>query len=225
MIECPVCHFPVADEAIVCPICRAPLLAYGSIVAYIHGLSEPVNGAIACYGILAYSNNKIVFTESKVIGMGYNHFQAYYIALICFLKFFKKISSKITVKSDNRVFIDQLTGKTSVKSPNIINYYREVEELAKNIEIAYEWIPGEENPARKYSWRAYYSYCENNKTRVLETYRKYLITEKQLKLIKTLAKKLDEQIEVNEFTSRREASKIIKRLLKKINKIKLIRFV
>ncbi|RLI81013.1 MAG: ribonuclease H, partial [Archaeoglobales archaeon] len=121
----------------------------------------------------------------------------------------------VEVKGDSQLAIRQLNGIYRVKAPRIIPLYKRVVELTEKFnEIHFIWIPREYNEeADSLSRKSYYKFCNEHKELVIEYYSKYFITEKQKRYILFLARKKGVKVEINEFMSKREASKLIKKLL------------
>lgn len=195
------------------------------IEVYFDGLCEPVNpGGIATYGFIIYIDGKKVYDGCGVI-CGFNRNAtnnvAEYTALIEALKWLLKNgfnNGKVRVKGDSQLVIRQLNGYYSVRSPRILPLYGEAVKLAEKFRhIEFRWIPRRLNEeADSLSRKAYRKYCRENKEKFLKHYSKYLISDRQRRYIYYLAKKTGINVGIDEFTSKREASKIISNLLRKI---------
>jgi len=199
------------------------------IEVYYDGLCEPVNpGGIATYGFIIYDmsdpeNKMKIHEDFGVVGAGClgddtTNNVAEYTALIKALEWLIQnnfTKSSVEVKGDSQLSIRQLNGIYAVRSPRIIPLYNKVIELAKKFRnIKFIWVPRELNEeADRLSRIAYQEFVKKHRHLMRRYYAKYFITEKQRRYILFLAKKKKVKVEVNDFMTKREASKLIKRLL------------
>lgn len=199
-----------------------------SIEVYFDGLCEPVNPhGIATYGFVIYANSGVrrykLHEGSGVVGAGclgndVTNNVAEYTALIKALDwlFQNNLTDKpVVVMGDSQLTIRQLNGVYGVRARRVVPLYNKVVELANKFKnIKFTWIPREYNEeADSLSRRSYYEFCKKNEEIVKKHYEKYLMTNKQRRYILYLAKKKGVKVKINEFMSKREASKLIDKLL------------
>jgi len=190
-----------------------------TIVVYYDGLCEPINpNGIATYGFVIYKNGKKIHEDCGVVGAGMlgddvTNNVAEYTALIKALEWLVEnnfTDHKVIVRGDSQLTIRQMTGIYGVYAPRIIPLYKRAKELAgKFKDISFEWVPREYNEeADSLSRKAYKGFIMVHEEDALKYYAKYFATEKQLRFIKKLGGNPDR------YMSKREASKLIDRLLK-----------
>jgi len=200
-----------------------------NIEVYYDGLCEPVNpNGIATYGFVIYDNRSpsdrvriydgCGFVGAGCLGDDVTNNVAEYTALIRALEWLVDngmVDRQVEVKGDSQLTIRQLNGIYMVRSPRIIPLYRRAIELTEEFsEIRFIWIPREYNEeADSLSRRAYYKFCEEHRELVRKYYSRYFITEKQKRYILFLARRKGVKVEVNDFMSKREASRLISSLL------------
>jgi len=121
------------------------------IEVWTDGLCEPINpSGTACYGYVIKRNEKTINKDYGVVGKGPNMTNnvAEYIALIQALEKIKSLKldkEKIMVRSDSNLLVNQMTRKWKVKAPLILPLFRKAFTLANGLDIAFRWIPREEN--------------------------------------------------------------------------------
>ena len=138
------------------------------IVVYIDGLCEPVNpGGVACWGFCIYKDGEKVFSGKGVIGEGFgmSNNLAEYTALVEALKELINRgwqNKEITVRSDSRLLVNQMTGWWSVHGGLYYPAYAEAVKLAQKFsKIFFVWVPREKNEeADALSREAYEEYCK-----------------------------------------------------------------
>ena len=202
------------------------------LYVYCDGACEPVNpGGIATWGYviyvidLKYGDRSRIREAYGVAGVGLTNNIAEYTAVIEALEYLidtSRVDEDVTVYSDSQLLINQLNGVYNVWSRNIRPLYEHVISLLPSFKrIEFEWIPREMNrEADSLSRRAYYEYLDRNPD-ILNKYREYMITPKQIRYIAYLCKKLDKPIPTNiDKYSKREASRLIDSLLKQARKLK-----
>lgn len=222
-------HYPTK-----CPVCGSKLeLEYvPNIEVYFDGLCEPRNPhGVATYGFVIYDNRsakeRVRLHEGYgVVGAGclgddVSNNVAEYTALMKALEWLvqNNLTEKLVeVKGDSQLAIRQLNGIYRVKAPRIIPLYKRVVELAEKFnKIHFIWVPRQYNEeADSLSRKAYHEFCNEHRDLVMEYYGRYFITEKQKRYILFLARRKGVEIEVNDFMSKREASKLIEKLLSSI---------
>ena len=193
------------------------------IEVYFDGLCKPINpNGVATYGFLIYKSGSKVHEESGLVGAGclgneVTNNIAEYIALIKALEWLVKnklTNEEITVKGDSQLVIRQLNKTYSVRASRIVLLYEKALSVIKRFKsIKFTWIPREYNKETdSLSKRAYYEFCKKHRNLVRNYYAKYFITEKQRRYILYLAKRRGLRVEISEFMSKGEASKLIQRL-------------
>ena len=214
-----------------CPVCgsRLELEYIPNIEVYFDGLCEPRNpGGIATYGFVVYDNrspsDRVKIHEGYgVVGAGclgddVTNNIAEYTALIRGLEWLVQNSltgKLVEVKGDSQLTIRQLNGIYAVRSPRIIPLYNRVVELVEKFkQIRFFWVPREYNEeADSLSRRAYQEFCNEHRDLVRRYYARYFMTERQKRYILFLARKKGVKVEISDFMSKREASKLIEKLL------------
>lgn len=198
---------------------------------YVDGASEPRNpGGIISYGVVIIEGGRIVFKKGEVIEDPPKRTNnvGEYIALIEGLKALKNIAKneecRITVFSDSRLLINQVLGFWKINSDVLFSLKKQVEELVnsfnKNQKISFRWIPREENMmADALSKEAYLNYMKKH-PELVERYKNFFASEKQINFIKVLGGEIDD--EIAKYMSKTMAGVIIndlkhrKRLIRKI---------
>ncbi len=121
------------------------------IEVWTDGLCEPVNpGGTGCAGYVIKKNGKVVEQGSESLGASKDMTNnvAEYSALIRALQAIKKLGfdqEKILLKSDSKLLVSQMTGKWKVRGARIVPLYSKASELAKGLDMIFQWIPREEN--------------------------------------------------------------------------------
>jgi len=214
-----------------CPVCgsRLELEYIQNIEVYFDGLCEPRNpNGIGTYGFVIYDNRSPdsrvkIYEGYGVVGAGclgddVTNNVAEYTALIKALEWLveNNLTGKLVeVKGDSQLTIRQLNGIYAVRSPRIIPLYNRVVELVEKFKsIRFIWVPREYNEeADSLSRRAYRDFCRRYRDLVRKYYARYFITERQKRYILFLARKRGVRVEVSDFMSKREASRLIEKLL------------
>ena len=189
------------------------------IEVYFDGACEPRNpGGVATYGFVIFREGKRIYRGFGVVGCGalgddVSNNVAEYTALIKALKWLLDNGydrEEIVVKGDSQLAIRQLNGIYAVRAPRIIPLYEEAVGLASKFsKISFRWVPRELNEeADSLSKKAYREFCEKHREVVLKYYKRFFATSKQLAFIERLGGDPDP------FMSKREASKLIDRLLR-----------
>jgi ribonuclease HI len=87
----------------------------------------------------------IVWRDFEYVGNTTNNV-AEYKGLILGLKQLKYLNiTKVIVKGDSMLVINQMNGKYKVNAPHLIPLYNEAKELIKDIDITFLYIPREQN--------------------------------------------------------------------------------
>ncbi|MDQ3947499.1 MAG: ribonuclease HI family protein [Thermoproteota archaeon] len=124
------------------------------IEVYFDGLCQPINpGGISCYAFVVKSGGRTIYTDYGVAGEPFSEDStnnvAEYTALVKALQWLLENnlgSSKIEVKSDSKLIVNQLTGDYKVKARRIISLYKQVLLLkSKFQDIQIKWVPREKN--------------------------------------------------------------------------------
>ena len=173
-------------------------------------VSEPVNpGGVACYGYVIYRDGAKLDEGCGVVDHpDPSNNVAEYTACIKALERLMELGlnrEAVDVRSDSQLLIYQLNGYYSVRAERIIPLYeRALELIGKFAEIAFSWVPREENAeADELSRKAYREHVERNLDAFIEKYRAYLATEKQRALLSRL------KMPCPAWISKREASALI----------------
>ncbi|MDQ3968417.1 MAG: ribonuclease HI family protein [Thermoproteota archaeon] len=124
------------------------------IEVYFDGLCQPINpGGISCYAFVVKSGGRTIYTDYGVAGEPFSEDStnnvAEYTALVKALQWLLENnlgSSKIEVKSDSKLIVNQLTGDYKVKARRIVSLYKQVLLLkSKFQDIQIKWVPREKN--------------------------------------------------------------------------------
>ena len=190
------------------------------IVVYFDGACEPKNPeGIATYGFVIYKDGEKL-AEGKGLACepfswGASNNVAEYTALIKALEYLVEnglTDDEVLVKGDSQLTIRQMQGIYSVKAERIIPLHEKATELVKKFrKIRFQWIPREQNEEADHLSHEAYAELLRTRPDVLEKVKPYLATEKQLKFLKRLG------IEPYPFMSKRDASRLIDRALKRKN--------
>lgn len=117
------------------------------------GLCEPKNpGGVATWGFVVYRDRKKVHEDCGLACEPYaphaTNNVGEYMGLIKALEYLveQKIEGPVVARGDSKLVIEQSAGRWKVKSPNIAPLNARVRELFfKFKDLAFEWIPREEN--------------------------------------------------------------------------------
>lgn len=121
------------------------------IEVWTDGLCEPINpGGTGCAGYVIKKNGKVVEQGSESLGASKDMTNnvAEYSALIRSLQVIKKLGldkEKILLRSDSKLLVSQMKGKWKVRGARIVPLYSKASELAKGLDMIFQWIPREEN--------------------------------------------------------------------------------
>jgi ribonuclease HI len=121
------------------------------IEVWTDGLCEPVNpSGTACYGYIIKRNGKTINKDYGVIGTGpdMTNNVAEYTALIQALQKIKSLKldkEKIIVRSDSRLVAVGMSQNWKIKAPRVLPLYTKAKILASGMDIAFQWIPREDN--------------------------------------------------------------------------------
>jgi len=182
------------------------------IKVYVDGLAEPKNPGIASYGYVIYKNGRKIYEEFGGLGEQTNNYAEYMALLKALEKLIalEMFDEKIVIKTDSLLVANQLNGRYKVRSYNLFSIYMRIMKLMSRFQdIRVDWIPREENKeADTLSRKGYVKYIEEN-PEVLKKYERYMATPRQMKLLRELG------LEINKYMSRREASRAIKKHIKK----------
>ncbi len=146
------------------------------IEVYFDGLCQPINpGGISCYAFVVKSGSRTVYSDYGVAGKPFSDDStnnvAEYTALVKALQWLLENnlgSTKVEVKSDSQLIVNQLRGVYKVKAKRIISLYKQALLLkSKFQDIQIKWVPREENrEADRLTSKAY--------NKVLQEYPQYL---------------------------------------------------
>jgi len=124
------------------------------IEVYFDGLCQPINpGGISCYAFLVRSGGRTIYSDYGIAVEPFSQDStnnvAEYTALVKALQWLleKNLgSTKVEIKSDSQLIVNQLTGDYKVKSKRIMSLYKQVLLLkSKFQDIQIKWIPREKN--------------------------------------------------------------------------------
>jgi len=186
------------------------------LLVYFDGACEPKNpGGVGTYGFAVYNDND---TISEGYGIACEpapnctnnvaEYTGLIKALECLL-LHDYGESSIVVRGDSQLVIKQLTGIYNVRTEHLKPLFEKAHELLSHFRVRLEWIPRELNSkADELSKRAYIEYLDEH-PELINKFKPYLATEKQLKLLKELG------IEPYKYMSKMEASRLIRKLLNK----------
>jgi ribonuclease HI len=142
------------------------------IEVYFDGLCQPINpGGIPCYAFIVKSSGRTIHSDYGVAGEPFSEDStnnvAEYTALIKALQWLLENnleSSKVEIKSDSQLVVNQLTGDYKVKAKRIISLYKQVLLLkSKFKDIQIKWVPRERNSeADRLTTKAYNKALQQN---------------------------------------------------------------
>jgi ribonuclease HI len=124
------------------------------IEVYFDGLCQPINpGGISCYAFLVKSGGRTIYSDYGIAVEPFSQDStnnvAEYTALVKALQWLleKNLgSTKVEIKSDSQLIVNQLTGDYKVKSKRIMSLYKQVLLLkSKFQDIEIKWVPREKN--------------------------------------------------------------------------------
>ncbi len=124
------------------------------IEVYFDGLCQPINpGGISCYAFLVKSGGRTIYSDYGIAVEPFSQDStnnvAEYTALVKALQWLleKNLgSTKVEVKSDSQLIVNQLTGDYKVKSKRIVSLYKQVLLLKRKFQdIEIKWVPREMN--------------------------------------------------------------------------------
>jgi ribonuclease HI len=132
---------------------------------YFDGLCQPVNpGGIACYAFLIKSDNRTIYNERGLAAEPFSkeatNNVAEYTALVKALEWLVANgfeSGSVRVMGDSKLVISQIRGEFKIKNKALIPLFQKAALLRNRFaDIAFQWIPREENKeADKLSEKAY----------------------------------------------------------------------
>ena len=124
------------------------------VEVYFDGLCQPINpGGISCYGFVVKIDGRTIYSDYGVAGEPFSEDStnnvAEYTALVKALQWLLEnnlSSTKVEIKSDSKLIVNQLTGDYKVKAKRIISLYKQVLLLkSKFQDIQIKWVPREKN--------------------------------------------------------------------------------
>ena len=133
------------------------------VVVFIDGLAEPSNPGTGTYGYIIYEGKQKLASDSGLAGRNVTNNFAEYSALVMALRRLKSLGilDGVTVKSDSKLLVGQMSQGWKVKRGGYIEKYREARELLKEFGLVkFEWIPREENSEADILSRIAYSRYE-----------------------------------------------------------------
>ncbi len=124
------------------------------IEVYFDGLCQPINpGGISCYAFVVKSDGRTIYSDYGIAVEPFSKDStnnvAEYTALVKALEWLLEnnlSSTKVEIKSDSQLIVNQLTGDYKVKSKRIISLYKQVLLLKGEFQdIQIKWVPREKN--------------------------------------------------------------------------------
>ena len=124
------------------------------VEVYFDGLCQPINpGGISCYAFVVKIDVRTIYSDYGVEGEPFSEDStnnvAEYTALVKALQWLLEnnlSSTKVEIKSDSKLIVNQLTGDYKVKAKRIISLYKQVLLLkSKFQDIQIKWVPREKN--------------------------------------------------------------------------------
>jgi ribonuclease HI len=121
------------------------------IEVWTDGLCEPINpGGMGCASYVIKKDGKFVERFSEPLGMSKDMTNnvAEYTALVRALQAIKKLGldkEKISFRSDSKLLVSQMKGEWKVKGARIAPLHAQAKELAKSLDVNFQWVPREEN--------------------------------------------------------------------------------
>lgn len=124
------------------------------IEVYFDGLCQPINpGGISCYAFVVKSDGRTIYSDYGIAVEPFSKDStnnvAEYTALVKALEWLLEnnlSSTKVEIKSDSQLIVNQLTGDYKVKSKRIMSLYKQVLLLkGKFQDIQIKWVPREKN--------------------------------------------------------------------------------
>ncbi|HET6809208.1 MAG TPA: ribonuclease HI [Nitrososphaera sp.] len=124
------------------------------VEVYFDGLCQPINpGGISCYAFVVKMDGRTIYSDYGVAGEPFSEDStnnvAEYTALVKALQWLLEnnlSSTKVEIKSDSKLIVNQLTGDYKVKAKRIISLYKQVLLLkSKFQDIQIKWVPREKN--------------------------------------------------------------------------------
>jgi ribonuclease HI len=142
------------------------------IEVYFDGLCQPINpGGISCYAFLVKVDGRTIYSEYGIAGEPFSPDStnniAEYTALVKALQWLLAANlylSKIEIKSDSQLIVNQLIGNYKVRAKRIIPLYKQALVLKKKFRhIEIKWVPRESNrEADNLTTKAYNKALQDN---------------------------------------------------------------
>ena len=142
------------------------------VEVYFDGLCQPINpGGISCYAFVVKMDGRTIYSDYGVAGEPFSEDStnnvAEYTALVKALQWLLEnnlSSTKVEIKSDSKLIVNQLTGDYKVKAKRIISLYKQVLLLkSKFQDIQIKWVPREKNrEADRLTNKAYNTALQEN---------------------------------------------------------------
>jgi ribonuclease HI len=96
--------------------------------------------------VLTEESGRVMATIGKGIGPATNNVAEYTACLEGLRLAGAHGARRVTVRSDSRLLVEQLSGRFRVKKPTLIRLHTEVRNMARGFEeVAFEHVPREEN--------------------------------------------------------------------------------
>jgi ribonuclease HI len=123
----------------------------GTVTVWFDGACEPRNpGGHGTYGIVIEDDDgTMLATDGGYIGHGdgVTNNVAEYTGLIEALEYVhdRNPDAHVTVHGDSQLAIRQMTGQYQVRSERLRPLWQKAQTLARDLDISFEWVPGEQN--------------------------------------------------------------------------------
>jgi ribonuclease HI len=117
-------------------------------IVFIDGLAEPTNPGTGTFGYVIYRGEKKAVEECGLAGANVTNNFAEYHALVMALRKLKakRWMDDVTVRSDSKLLIGQMSQGWKVKGGGYIQEYKAARDLASEFPpLRFEWIPRELN--------------------------------------------------------------------------------
>jgi len=132
-----------------------------NIKIYCDGACEPINpGGTSSYGFVIYNNGNEIYKESAIVTKGKNSTNnvAEYAGLLNALRWLYKNKlneNKVICYADSKLVIEQMSGRWQMNKGVYISWAQKCKKAIQYFtDIAFQWIPREENNIADFLARA-----------------------------------------------------------------------
>lgn len=119
-----------------------------AVVVFIDGLAQPTNPGTGTYAFVIYQGAKKIAEDGGLAGRNVTNNYAEYSALVMALGKLRSLGilDSVTVRSDSRLVVGQMSQGWKVKGGGYIEKYKEAKGLLSEFgSVKFEWIPRESN--------------------------------------------------------------------------------